>query len=137
MLRAHLWQQPEKGKHVPPQIASVRKLLGSPIAKSRVVPAAAGVPGDFKTVEMVDPDARNQMIRVKTSRITALENLPPKRFQEIDKTLLIVNGHLFEHLAPATMCPTWLFDEMARADTLIRGSQVIRLSAYGEWQAPE
>ena len=100
-------------------VASVRKMLGSPIVKTRVVPRAPGVPSDFKTVEKVDPDDSTQMIKVKTIRMTALANPPPKRFQEIGKTLMILNGDLFEHLPPATMCPLRLFDEMARTETLI------------------
>ena len=123
MLRAQLWHQPEKGNPVSPQIANVRRLLGSEMAKSRVLPAAAGVTGDFKTVEQVDPDATSQIIKVKTTLIASLVNEPPKRFLEIDKTMIVINGDIFEHLAPETMCPTWLYNEMARTDTLICGSQ--------------
>ena len=117
MLRAQLWHQPEEGKPVSPQIATCLKHLGWVVAKSRVVPAAVGVPSDLKAVETVDPDARTLMIRVKTKCIAALAHEPPKRFLEIDKTMIIINGDLFQHLAPETMCPTWLFDEMAGADT--------------------
>ena len=78
MLRAQQWQQPEKGKGISTQIATVRKHLGSPVAKSRVLPAGVGVPGDFKTVEMVDTDAKNRTIRVKTTRIAAVAIEPPK-----------------------------------------------------------
>ena len=130
MQRAVLWQRLEKGKHVPLVIASVRKMPGSPIVKSRVVPAAPSVLGDVKTVDMVDPDDSNQTIRVKTIRMTALANAPPKRFQEMDKTLMIVNGDRFEHLPRATMHPLWLFDEMARAETLIGGSQTIIMNLH-------
>ena len=122
MLHAQLWHQPEKGKPVSPQNATLRKHLGSEVAKSRVVPAAVGVPGDFKTVEMVDPDATTRMIRVRKIRIAARGNEPPKRFWEIDNTMFIINGDPFEHLASETMCPTWLYDKMAGADTLICGS---------------
>ena len=48
MVRAPLWQVAEKGK-------PVQKLLGQEPTKSRVVPPAAGVTGDFKTVEQQDP----------------------------------------------------------------------------------
>ena len=67
---------------------------------------------------------------MKTTRIAALANEPPKRFLEIDKTLIIINGDLFEHLAPETMCPPWLFDEMAGTDTLICGSQTVIHNLY-------
>ena len=130
MLRAQLWQQPQKGKPVTPQIATVQKHFGSAVAKSRVVPPPVGVPGDFKTVGMVDADARIQMIKMKRTRIMALANKPLKRFLELDKTLIIADGDLFEHLAPATMCPTGLFDEMTRADTLICGSHTVIMNLY-------
>ena len=55
MIRAPLWQVAEKGKIVPMKVPNVQRLLGSEITKSRVVPAAAGVSGDFKTVEQQDP----------------------------------------------------------------------------------
>ena len=44
---------------------------------------------------------------------------------EIDKNLIVINGDIFEHLAPEMMCPAWLYEEMARADTLICGSQTV------------
>ena len=44
---------------------------------------------------------------------------------EIDKNLIIINGDIFEHLAPETMCPAWLYEEMARADTLVCGSKTV------------
>ena len=50
---------------------------------------------------------------------------PPRWFFEIDKNLIVVNGDVFEHLAPEMMCPAWLYEEMARADTLICGSQTV------------
>ena len=90
-----------------------------------MLPAAAGVTTDFKTVEQQDPEATSQIITVKATRIAALVKEPPKRFLEIDKTLIIINGDIFEHLAPETMCPTWLYDEMAGTDALICGSQTI------------
>ena len=105
MQRAHLWQQPEKGKHLSPQITSVLKLLRSPIIKSHVVRAAAGGPSDFKTVQMVDLGDISKMIRVKMTRVTAPANAPHKRFQEIDMRLIIVNADLFQHLPQVTMCP--------------------------------
>ena len=130
LLRAPPWHQTEKGKPVSPQIANVRRLLGTEVAKSRVVPAAAGVTGDFKTVEQQDPLATNQIITVKATRIVALVNEPPKRFLEIDKTLIFINGDIFEQLAPETVCPTWLYEEMARTDTLICGSQTVVDNMY-------
>ena len=55
---------------------------------------------------------------------------PPKRFMEIDKNLIVINGNIFEHLAPEMMCPAWLYEEMARADTLICGSQTVGDNMY-------
>ena len=109
MLRAPLLHAAEIGKPVSPQFANVRRRLGTEVAKRRVPPAAAGVTGDFKTVEQQDPDATNQIIRVKATRIAALVNEPPKWILEIDKTLIIINGDIFEHLAPETMRSTWLY----------------------------
>ena len=122
MLRAPLWQVAEKGKPVSPQILNVQRLLGTEVAKSRVVPAATGITGDFKTVEQQDPVLASQIITVKATRIAALVNEPPKRVLEIEKKLIAINGAIFEHLAPKSMCPTWLYKEMARPDTLICGS---------------
>ena len=51
MLRAPLLQLAEKGKPIPPKILNVQILMGTEVTKSRLVPAAAGVTGDFKTVE--------------------------------------------------------------------------------------
>ena len=92
--------------------------------------AAAGVTGDFKTVVQQDPEATNQVITVKATGIAALVTEPPKRFLEINKTLIIINGDIFEHLATETMCPSWLCDEMARTDTLICGSQTVVDNIY-------
>ena len=50
MIRAPLWQVAEKGKPASLKILNVQKLLGQEPTKSRVVPPAAGVTGDFKTV---------------------------------------------------------------------------------------
>ena len=49
---------------------------------------------------------------------------------KIDKTISVINADIFEHLAPETMCPTWLYEEMACADTLICGSQTIFDNMY-------
>ena len=125
MLRAPLWQVAEKGKPVSPQIPNVQRLLGADTAKSRVVPAAAGGTGDFKTVEQQDPMLESQILTVKATPIAALVNKPPQRFFEIDKNLIVINADIFEHLAPETMCLTWLYKEMARADTLICRSQTV------------
>ena len=43
----------------------------------------------------------------------------------MDKNLIVINGDIFEHLAPEMMSPAWLYEEMARADTLICGSQTV------------
>ena len=59
------------------------------------------------------------------TRIAALAHDPPRRFIEIDKNLIVINGDIFEHLAPEMMCPAWLYEEIARADTLICGSQTV------------
>ena len=88
-----------------------------------MVPPAAGVTGDFKTVEHQDPLLSSQTITIKATQIAALANDPPRRFIQIDKNLIVINGDIFEHLAPEMMCPAWLYEEMARADTLICGSQ--------------
>ena len=44
---------------------------------------------------------------------------------EIDENLTVINEDIFEHLAPEKMCRAWLYEEMARADTLICGSQTV------------
>ena len=115
----------EKGKPASLKILNVQKLLGEEPTKSHVVPPAAGVTGDFKTVEQQDPLLSSQTITVKATRIAALVHDPPRRFIEIDKNLIVINGDIFEHLAPGVMCPAWLYEEMARADTLICGSQTV------------
>ena len=95
-----------------------------------MVPPAAGVTGDFKTVEQQDPLLASQTITNKATRIAALAHDPPKRFMEIDKNLIVINGDIFEHLAPEMMCPAWLYEEMARANTLIYGSQTVVDNMY-------
>ena len=55
---------------------------------------------------------------------------PLRRFLEIDKNLIVINGNIFEHLDPETMCPAQLYEEMARADTLICGSQTVVDNMY-------
>ena len=125
VIRTPLWQVAEKGKPVPITILNVQRLLGTEITKSRVVPPAAGITGDFKRVEQQDPLLASQTITIKATRIAALAQEPPKRFMEIDKNLSVINGDIFEHLASETMCPAWLYEEMARADTLLCGSQTI------------
>ena len=125
MNRAPLWQVAEKGKPASLKILNVQQLLGQDPTRSRVVPPAAGVTGDFKTVEQQDPLLASQTITIKATRIAALAHDPPRRFIEIDKNLIVINGDIFEHLAPEMMCPAWLYEEMARADTLICGSQTV------------
>ena len=125
MIRAPLWQVAEKGKPASLKILNVQKLLGQEPSKSPVVPPAAGVTGDFKTVEQQDLLLSSQTITVKATRIAALAQDPPRWFFEIDKNLIVINGDIFEHLAPEMMCPAWLYEEMVRADTLICGSQTV------------
>ena len=103
---------------------------GTKVTKSRVVPAAAGVTYDFKTVEQQDPLLASQTITIKATRIAAWVKEPPKRFLQIDKNLIVINGDIFEHLAPEMMCPTWLYEEMAHAETLICGSQTVVDNMY-------
>ena len=112
------------------KILNVQNLLGQEATKSRVVPPAAGVTGHFKTVEQQDPLLASQTITIKATRNAALAHDPPKRFMEIDKNLMVINGDIFEHLAPEMMCPAWLYEEMARADTLICGSQTVADNMY-------
>ena len=107
-----------------------KKLLGQEATKSRVVPPAAGVTGDFKTMEQQDSLLASQTITIRAVRIAALAHDPPKRFMEIDKNLVVINGDIFEHVAPETMCPAWLYEEMERADTLICGSQTVVDNMY-------
>ena len=59
---------------------------------------------------------------MKLTPIAALVTEPLKQFLEIEETLIIINADIFEHLIPKTMCPTWLYDEMAHTNTLICGS---------------
>ena len=69
-------------------------------------------------------------VTIKATGIAALVNEPPKRFLEIDKKLIVVNGDIFEHLGAEMICPTWLYEGKARADTLIRGSQTVVDNMY-------
>ena len=125
MTRAPLWQAAEKGKPASLKILNVQKLLVQERTKSRVVPPAAGVTGEFKTVEQQDPLLASQTITFKATRMAALAHDPRRRFIEIDKNLIVINGDIVEHLAPKMMCPAWLYEEMARAETLICGSQTV------------
>ena len=134
MIQASLWQVAEKGrpkrKPAPMIILNVQRLLGTEITKSRVVPAAAGVTGVLKTVEQQDPLLASQTITIKATRIAALVHEHPKRFMEIDKKLIVISGDIFGHLDPETMCPAALYEGMARADTLICGSQTVVDNMY-------
>ena len=125
MIRAPLWEVAEKGKLACLKFLNVQKLPGQEPTQSRVVPQAAGVTGDFKTVEQQDQLLASHTITIKATRNAALTHDPPRRFIEIDKNLIVINGDIFEHLAPEMMCPAWLYEEMARADTLICGSQTV------------
>ena len=107
------------------KILNVQRLLGTEVTKIRVVPRAASVTGDFKTVEQA-----SQTITIKATRIAALAHEPPKWFMEIDRNLSVINGDIFEHLAPETMCQAWLYEEMARADTPLCGSQTVGDNMY-------
>ena len=71
-----------------------------------------------------------QTITIKATRIRALARDPRKRFMEIDKNLFVINGDIFEHLAPEMMCPDWLYEKVACADTLICGSQTVADNMY-------
>ena len=77
------------------KILNVQKLLGQEPTRSRVVPPPAGVAGDLKTMEQQDPSLSSQTISVKATRIAAMTHDPPKRFMEIDKNLIIINGDIF------------------------------------------
>ena len=48
----------------------------------------------------------SQIITIQATRIAALVNETPKRLLEIHKNLIPINGDIFEHLPPETMCPT-------------------------------
>ena len=123
-------QRTLKAKPVPAKILNVQRLLGTEVTKSLVVPAAARVTGDFKTVEQQHPLLASQTLTIKATGIAALVHEPPRRFLEIDKNLIVINGDIFEHLEAEMMCPTWLYEEMARADTLIYGSQTVVDNMY-------
>ena len=88
-----------------------------------MVPPATGITGDFKTLA-------TQTITIEATRTVALAHDPPRRFIEINKNLMVINGDIFEHLAPEMMCPAWLYEEMARADTLICSSQTVVDNMY-------
>ena len=125
MIHGALWQVAEKGKPASLKVLNVQKLLCQESTKSRVVPPAAGVTGDLKTVQQQVPLLASQTITIKATRIAALAHDPPRRFFEIDKNLIVIMGDIFEHLSTEMMCPAWLYEEMARADTLICGSQTV------------
>ena len=105
MLRAPLWQVAEKVKPVPTKMLNVQRLLGTEVTKSRVLPVAAGVTGDFKTVEQQDPLLASQTLGMKATRIAALVHEQPRRFSDIDKNLIVINGNIFEHLDPEKNVP--------------------------------
>ena len=67
MIRAALWRVAEKGKRLVLKILNVQKFLGQEPTMSRVVPPAAGVTGDFKTVEQQDPLLASQTITIKAT----------------------------------------------------------------------
>ena len=80
-------------------------------------------------------NSRIQCWKVKLSQlrrpgIATLVNEPPKRFLETDKKLIVINSDIFEHLAPQTTSPSWLYEEMARANTLICGCQTVVDNMY-------
>ena len=74
-------------------------------------------------------NSRIHYCQVKLSQLRRpeLQRWPtiPRRFIEIDRNLIVINDDMFEHLAPEMMCPAWLYEEMAHADTLICGSQSV------------
>ena len=67
MICAPLGQVAEKGKPASLKIVNVQKLLGQEPTKSRAVPPAAGVTGDFKTVEQQNPLLSSQTITIKAT----------------------------------------------------------------------
>ena len=101
------------------------KTPGSRAYQEPCGPPSCGVTGDFKTVEQQDPLLASQTITIKATRIAALAHDPPRRFIDINKNLIVINGDIFEHLAPEMICPAWLYEEMACADTLICASQTV------------
>ena len=72
----------------------------------------------------------SQIITFRATQIAALANEPLKRFPETNKTLTVIKGNIFEHLATEAICPTWLYEEMGRANTLICGSQTVVDNMY-------
>ena len=88
----------ERQSRLPENPQSSKKLLGQEATKSRVVPPAAGVTRALKTVEQQDPLLASQIITIKATRIAPLTHDPLKRFMEIDKNLIVINGNIFEHL---------------------------------------
>ena len=67
MIRAPLWQVAGKSRPASLKIPNVQKLLGQEPTKSRVDPPAAGVTGDFKTVEQQDPLLAGQTMTIKAT----------------------------------------------------------------------
>ena len=125
MIRALLWQVAQKGKPASLKILNVQKLLGQEPTKSRVVFPAAGL-----LVTSRRWNSRIHYWQVKLSQLRRPEMqhwpaIPRGCFFEIDKNLIVINGDIFEHLAPEMMCPAWLYEEMVRVDTLICGSQTV------------
>ena len=48
----------------------------------------------------------------------------------MNKSLIVINGDIFEHLDPETMCPAWLYQKMTRAYILICISQTVVDNMY-------
>ena len=80
---------------------------------SEISGAVSGVttPGASRLQASQSQERSTTMQRLhKATRIAALAHDPPRRFIEIDKNLIVINGDIFEHLAPEMMCPAWLYD---------------------------
>ena len=123
------------------KILNVQKLLGQEPTRSRVVPPPAGVTGDLKTMEQQDPSLSSQTITVKATRIAAMTHDPPKRFMEIDKNLIIINGDIFQHLAPETMLlganASYTSAKVGHPGKRRRPSRALRLPASeSSWHTP-
>ena len=130
MIRAPLWQVAEKGKHVSMKILNVQRLLGTEVTKSRVVPQLLALLVTSRQWNSRIPYRQVKLSQLRRPELQLSPKKNPKRFMEIDKNLILINGHIFEHLAPDTMCAAWLYEEMARADTLLCGSQNVVDNMY-------
>ena len=86
MIRTPLWQVAEKGKPASLKILNVQKLLGQEPTKSRVVPQAAGVTGDFKTVEQQDPLLSSQLSQLRQPELQRWPTIPRGSLLRLTRT---------------------------------------------------